>query len=73
MVTDLPKYMNDVLRFSIKQNGFYSALPYVFMWIVSISTGFLSDWLHVKKYLSLTNNRKVFTAVGNLIENLIKI
>lgn len=66
MVTDLPKYMSDVLRFSITENGLYSALPYLLMWIVSITTGFLSDWLIVKKYLNLTNARKVFTAVGKL-------
>lgn len=64
MVTDLPKYMADVLRFTISENGLYSSLPYLLMWIVSISTGFLSDWLIVRKYLTITNARKVFTAVG---------
>lgn len=64
MVTDLPKYMSDVLRFSIKDNGIYSAVPYIFMWVVSILTGFLSDWLIVKRYLNITNARKVFTGVG---------
>lgn len=64
MVTDLPKYMSDVLRFPISQNGLYSALPYLLMWIVSVSTGFLSDWLTVKNILSITNCRKVFTAVA---------
>lgn len=64
MVTDLPKYMSDVLRFSISLNGLYSSLPYLLMWIVSISTGFLSDFLIVRNLLSITNARKVFTAVG---------
>lgn len=64
MVTDLPKYMSDVLQFSIKDNGIYSALPYLFMWIVSVLTGFLSDWLIVRGYLNITNARKVFTGVG---------
>ncbi|KAG4078473.1 hypothetical protein HA402_009185 [Bradysia odoriphaga] len=66
MVTDLPKYMADVLRFSISENGLYSSLPYLLMWIVSISTGFLSDFLIVRNYLSITNARKVFTAVAAL-------
>lgn len=66
MVTDLPKYMSDVLRFSIQENGLYTSLPYLIMWIVSVTTGFLSDWLSVKKYLSITNCRKVFTGVGKL-------
>lgn len=41
MVTDLPKYMSDVLHFSIKQNGLYSSLPYFTMWVVSVTTGIL--------------------------------
>lgn len=64
MVTDLPKYMNDVLRFPLSSNGLYSALPYLFMWIVSVLTGFLGDWLIVKKYVNITNARKIFTATG---------
>lgn len=58
--------MSDVLRFSIKDNGIYSSLPYIVMWTVSITTGFLSDYLIVKQYLGITNARKLFTAVGKL-------
>lgn len=64
MVTDLPKYMNDVLHFSIKDNGIYSSAPYFVMWVVSVSTGFLSDFLIVRKFISITTARKVFTGVG---------
>lgn len=66
MITDLPKYMNDVLKFSIKQNGLYSALPYVTMWVVAQATGFLSDFLINRQYLNITNSRKMFTTIGNL-------
>uniref|UniRef100_A0A6B2ED52 Putative permease of the major facilitator superfamily protein n=1 Tax=Phlebotomus kandelakii TaxID=1109342 RepID=A0A6B2ED52_9DIPT len=64
MVTDLPKYMSDVLRFSIKENGIYSSLPYALMWIVAILTGFLSDWTIAKKYLTITAARKWFTGIA---------
>lgn len=64
MVSDLPKYMSDVLQFSIKDNGIYSSLPYLFMWAVSVSTGFLSDFLITRNMISITGARKVFTAVG---------
>lgn len=64
LVTDLPKYMNDVLLLPVKENGLYSALPYLVMWIVSVTMGFLSDWLIVRDYLSITNARKLFTATG---------
>lgn len=64
IMNDLPKYMNDVLRFSIKKNGLYTALPYVVLWIVALSTGVLSDFLIKRKYLGITNSRKIFTSIG---------
>lgn len=64
MVTDLPKYMNDVLKFSIKENGFYNALPYLAMFIVAQLTGFVSDFIITRGYMSITNVRKFFTILG---------
>lgn len=64
MVTDLPKYMDNVLRFSIKANGLYSSLPYLAMWIVSLSSGYLSDVLVNRGYIGITNARKFFTVLG---------
>ena len=61
---DLPKYMSDVLRFPIKQNGLYSSLPYLAMWIVSIALGFVSDWMISKKHINITNSRKLWTTIG---------
>lgn len=67
MVTDLPKYMSDVLHFSIKQNGLYSSMPYLMMWIVSITSGILGDWLIKTGKLGITNSRKLFTSIGEFI------
>lgn len=58
--------MSDVLRFNVKENGFYSALPYAAMWIVSVALGFVSDWMIVRKIVSITNARKLFTTIGEL-------
>ncbi|XP_041776798.1 putative inorganic phosphate cotransporter isoform X3 [Anopheles merus] len=66
MVTDLPKYMSDVLRFSIKDNGLYSSLPYLVMWIVSLSTGVLSDWLITSGRITITFGRKLFTTIASI-------
>ncbi|XP_039429753.1 putative inorganic phosphate cotransporter isoform X1 [Culex pipiens pallens] len=65
MVTDLPKYMSDVLRFSIKDNGLYSSLPYLLMWIVALSTGVLSDWLISTGRMTITFGRKLFTTIAS--------
>lgn len=60
---DLPKYMNDVMRFSIKKNGLYTSIPFVSMWITAYCTGFLSDYLVSRNKISCTNSRKLFTAL----------
>lgn len=65
MVTDLPKYMSDVMRFKIKENGLYSSLPYVFMWIVAILSGFLGDWLIKTGKITITFSRKLFTSIAS--------
>lgn len=64
MVSDLPKYMSEVLHFSIKDNGLYSSMPYLVMWICSVSTGFLSDVLITRNIITITGARKIFTGVG---------
>ncbi|XP_025837209.1 putative inorganic phosphate cotransporter isoform X2 [Agrilus planipennis] len=64
MVTDLPKYMSDVLNFNVTQNGLWSSLPYVVMWIVSMVFGWFCDWHITKGYTGITFARKFYTAVG---------
>jgi MFS transporter, ACS family, solute carrier family 17 (sodium-dependent inorganic phosphate cotransporter), other len=48
-----------------KKNGLYSSLPYLVMWIVSIFSGYLADWILDKNKVSVTCVRKVFTTIGN--------
>ena len=45
MVTDLPIYMAEVLKFEVSENGIWSSLPYLVMWVVSMFSGWLCDWL----------------------------
>ncbi|XP_044732430.1 putative inorganic phosphate cotransporter isoform X2 [Chrysoperla carnea] len=66
MVTDLPKYMSQVLKFRIQSNGIVSSIPYVVMWIVSIFAGWLCDWTIKKNYLNITNARKIFTTIASV-------
>lgn len=64
MVTDLPKYMKDVLKFNVSQNGVWSSVPYIVMWISSLGSGWLCDFLVRRKIMGLTFSRKFFTSVG---------
>ena len=56
--------MADVLKYNIKANGFFSSLPYIAMWIMTMIFGFTSDWGINNKYLSVTNSRKLYTTLS---------
>lgn len=58
--------MNEVLLFSIEENGLLSALPHVASFIVVMSTGGLADYIIEKKILKRVNTRKLFHGVGTL-------
>ncbi|KAM3964526.1 putative inorganic phosphate cotransporter [Aphomia sociella] len=64
MVTDLPKYMTDVLKFNIKSTGILSALPYIAMWISSFFFGLLCDFCVKRGYHSIKNARKIYTTIA---------
>ncbi|KAL0099190.1 hypothetical protein PUN28_020042 [Cardiocondyla obscurior] len=66
LVTDLPKYMSSVLKYSIKINGYVSALPYLVMWFSSIGSSWLADWMIVKGVMSRTNVRKLGTTIASI-------
>lgn len=66
MVTDLPKYMSSVLKFPIKENGYYSSLPYLSMWLFSCLTSWIADWVIVRQYLSTTRVRKIGTTIASI-------
>lgn len=64
MVSDLPKYMKEVLRFDVSENGLWNSIPYAAMWIVSMLGGWVCDWLIVKNYMTITVARRFFTCLA---------
>ncbi|XP_044191197.1 sialin [Thunnus albacares] len=66
LLTSLPTYMDNVLHFDLKSNGFLSSLPYLGAWLFSTLSGVVADSLIEKKVFSVTNVRKIFTLTGSL-------
>ncbi|XP_058797586.1 sialin-like [Phymastichus coffea] len=64
MASDLPKYMNSIMKLSIEENGYLSSLPYLCMWINSIVSSWLINKITEKQWMSLTNVRKLFTTIS---------
>ncbi|KAI1901770.1 hypothetical protein AGOR_G00037820 [Albula goreensis] len=67
LLTSLPTYMDTVLHFDLRQNGFLSALPYLGGWLFSVSSGIIADTLLERELLGVTAVRKIFTLTGLLL------
>ncbi|XP_068424990.1 sialin [Clinocottus analis] len=64
LLTLLPTYMNDVLGFSIQQNGLLSALPYLGCALTAVLSGQLADYLRESRRCRTVTVRKSFSLVG---------
>ncbi|KAF3423458.1 hypothetical protein E2986_10536 [Frieseomelitta varia] len=64
LITELPTYMNDILKFNLKENGWVSALPYLVMWILSFPICWLADYA-LKKDISRGIIRKVCNTIAH--------
>ncbi|XP_017154211.1 sialin-like [Drosophila miranda] len=73
MVTNLPLYMADVIQFSIRSNGLATALPYIAMWIASLVSGLVADWLIRTEKLKLVTERKLFTLLSAFFPGLFMV
>lgn len=63
LLVDLPKYMNDVLHVSVKENGFYSAIPWAMFVPFSLLSSYWCDWLISSGRLGVTQTRKLFVII----------
>ncbi|XP_049801254.1 sialin-like isoform X1 [Schistocerca nitens] len=66
-----PLYMKTVLGFSIQKNGLLSGAPFLCSYVSSVFFCYFADVLVTRKILSLTNVRKLFTAMSQIIPGLL--
>lgn len=64
LMTELPTYMKQVLRFSLKTNGLLSSLPYLAMWLFSMFISVIADWMISSKRFNHTATRKIINSIG---------
>lgn len=60
-LTNEPFYLN-MFKFTIAQNGAFSALPHIFKMSASLISGLIADFILSKHLLTTTHLRKVLTA-----------
>ncbi|XP_077289316.1 putative inorganic phosphate cotransporter protein picot isoform X1 [Arctopsyche grandis] len=64
LMTELPTFMKQILHFSIKNNGYVSALPYLAMWLFSIFIAIVADWMLSSQRFNHTQVRKIINSIG---------
>ncbi|CAD7014722.1 putative inorganic phosphate cotransporter [Ceratitis capitata] len=67
LLTEIPTYMNSVLKLNVASNALLSALPYFVMWLLCLIVSPISDMLINKQILSTTTARKLFNTIGQWI------
>lgn len=66
-----PKFMQNILKFPYKENGFLSGMPFICSYIASVFFCSIADKMVLKNYMSLTNVRKLFTALSQIIPGIL--
>lgn len=64
LLTEMPTYMNNILKFNIKENGALTALPYIVMFCLIFFFGWVADILIRNQIFRLQTSRKVFNSIG---------
>lgn len=64
LLTLLPTYMKEILRFNVQENGFLSAVPYFGCWLCMILSGQTADTLRAKWNFSTICVRRTFSLIG---------
>ncbi|XP_052798169.1 sialin-like isoform X2 [Mya arenaria] len=66
ILTCLPQYIKEVLKFDIQSNGVFSSLPFLSMMVGIALSGLLADQIRTRKLLSITKIRKLLQTVSFL-------
>ncbi|XP_071438894.1 sialin isoform X2 [Hetaerina americana] len=66
-----PMYMKTVLGFSIQKNGVLSGAPFLCSYLSSVVFCYVADVLVTRNCLSLTNVRKLFTALSQVVPGML--
>ncbi|XP_055957067.1 sialin isoform X2 [Patella vulgata] len=71
ILSSLPLYMREILKFDVKSNGLFTMLPFISMWFVLSLSGMASDW--TSRRFGLAVARKSATVVGQVIPAILYI
>lgn len=65
MQSYLPTFFKEVVQLNLKDNGFYSVIPFVTMLCSKIAFGIGADWMRRNQVITDTANVKLFQCISN--------
>lgn len=66
-ISEIPTFLNDVLKYNLGTTGMLAAAPYLVYIIVAVVVSTLSDYIRSKKILTTQKVRKITIASGFVI------
>ncbi|KAK5646078.1 hypothetical protein RI129_004542 [Pyrocoelia pectoralis] len=70
LLTQLPKFMKDILHFELGATGIMAAIPYLAISITIQAAGHLADWLREKNIFTTTQVRKIFNCGAYIAQTI---
>ncbi|CAH1154738.1 unnamed protein product [Phaedon cochleariae] len=64
LLTEIPTYMDKILKFDIKSNSALSAVPYLAYWLLNLVMSPIADYLISNKITTVGASRKIFNSIG---------
>lgn len=65
LLTEIPNFMKSKLHFAIKEDGLFSALPYVSLWAATFLVGWSAQRINERRVLPLAVSRKLFNSIAH--------
>nr|CAD7258682.1 unnamed protein product [Timema shepardi] len=65
-LSELPTYTKNILNYNVSGSGIVSSLPYISAWIGCVGSGYVSQWLQEKKYITRLTSYRIFNGIGAL-------
>ncbi|CAH1100632.1 unnamed protein product [Psylliodes chrysocephalus] len=67
MLTEIPTYLDKILKYDIAANSTLSALPYLTYWLLNLVMSPIADYIITNKITSVGASRKIFNSIGVFI------
>uniref|UniRef100_A0A6P7H5H3 Inorganic phosphate cotransporter n=1 Tax=Diabrotica virgifera virgifera TaxID=50390 RepID=A0A6P7H5H3_DIAVI len=73
LLTDLPKYLKEILKMNVRANATTTALPFLALWVANIFFAYVADFVTNRNLLSLVVARKLYTSFACIVPSLLLI